>query len=78
MASKRGRFELTLTDMGNPGSTRQGDNLWSFSIASRRYDPCRPRRKVAVPTQYYSSSTHRWAFLPGRVHDDLISRGTFR
>jgi spermidine synthase len=48
-------------------------NWWTFSIASRKYMPDIPGRKLAVNTRYYDEQVHKNAFLPDSVYKKLMS-----
>lgn len=75
---RRLRESFPIVDLYTQPIATYAGNWWSFSIASKRYDPRVPRRKVTIPTQYYSPAVHRWAFLPRGVYASLIARGSFR
>ena len=48
-------------------------NWWTFSIASKRYNPRRPNKPLIVPTRLYSLDMHRKAFLPRSVYRRLLA-----
>ena len=48
-------------------------NWWTFSIASRKYVPDMPNRKLTVNTKYYDEQVHKNAFLPATVYKKLMS-----
>lgn len=67
-----------IVDLYTQSIATYAGNWWTFSIGSKRYDPRVPRRKVTIPTQYYSADVHRWSFLPRSVYDSLMATGSFR
>tara|TARA_Y100000590_G_scaffold464094_1_gene632600 strand:+ start:4280 stop:5119 length:840 start_codon:yes stop_codon:yes gene_type:complete len=48
-------------------------NWWTFSIASKRFDPRQVSRKVQGEFRYYSPEVHMKAFLPDSIQDALVS-----
>jgi spermidine synthase len=48
-------------------------NWWTFSIASKKYEPDMPSRKLAVSAKYYDEQVHKNAFLPDSVYKRLMS-----
>jgi spermidine synthase len=46
--------------------------FWTFSIASKQYDPRRVRRRPAVPTRLYDIDAHEWFFVPEPVRRRLL------
>lgn len=47
-------------------------NWWTFSIASKKYDPAITMRKYEVETKYYDEQVHRNAFLPESLYNKLM------
>jgi spermidine synthase len=47
-------------------------NWWTFSIGSKKYDPCEPRLSCKVTTRYYAEDVHRQSFLPESLYKKLI------
>ena len=45
---------------------------WTFSIASKQFNPRSPRRRAKLFTRYYSPEVHRRAFLPPRLYERLL------
>lgn len=50
-------------------------NWWTFSIASRKYEPSKPHREYTIDTKYYDDQVHENAFLTDRLYKKL-STGT--
>jgi spermidine synthase len=46
--------------------------FWTFTIASKQYDPRHVRRRPAVPTRLYDVEAHDWFFVPKRVRRRLL------
>ena len=47
-------------------------NWWTFSIASKRYNPKKPVKKSVAPTRYYAEDVHRHAFLPRSLYYRMV------
>ena len=47
-------------------------NWWTFSIASKRYEPRKQARSCEVSTEHYSDDVHGHAFLPKSLYEKLI------
>lgn len=48
-------------------------NWWSFSIASKKYNPREMKRRCEIPTRYYAEDIHSHAFLPLSIYHRLKS-----
>ena len=48
-------------------------NWWTFSIASKKYNPREVVRKGEVLTKYYAEDVHYQAFLPPSLYQKLMS-----
>ena len=48
-------------------------NWWTFSIASKKFMPYIPNRKLAFSTKYYDEQVHKNAFLPETIYERLMS-----
>jgi spermidine synthase len=46
-------------------------NWWTFSIASRKYEPSRPYREHTIYTKYYDDQVHGNAFVPEKLYKRL-------
>ena len=48
-------------------------NWWTFSIASKKYQPSQPYRKHTVDTKYYDDQVHCNAFIPDKLYKRLMN-----
>lgn len=46
-------------------------NWWTFSIASKKYEPSRPNREHTIDTKYYDDQVHSNAFVPEKLYKRL-------
>jgi spermidine synthase len=46
-------------------------NWWTFSIASKRYEPSRPYREHTINTKYYDDQVHSNAFVTEKLYKRL-------
>ncbi len=49
-------------------------NWWTFSVASKKFDPRQMKRKFNIKTKYYSDEIHHYAFLPKGLYKKLMQR----
>ncbi len=49
-------------------------NLWTFSVASKKLNPRKMKRRFRIKTKYYSNEIHRYAFLPRGLYDKLMQK----
>jgi len=59
------------TDLYTISITTYAGNWWTFSIASKEYNPRKKPRKCKVPTKYYAEDVHINAFLPQSLKEKL-------
>ena len=55
-----------------PVSTYAG-NWWTFSIASKKYDPKKLVKKCEIATKYYAEDVHHHSFLPESLYIKLVN-----
>jgi spermidine synthase len=48
-------------------------NWWTFSIASKKYEPSIPQREYAIETKYYDDQVHTNAFLTDKLYKKLLA-----
>ncbi|MFC1963064.1 polyamine aminopropyltransferase [Chloroflexota bacterium] len=63
-------FEITALYTA-PLATYAG-NWWTFSIASKKYNPQTQSRTCEVPTKHYANDVHAHAFLPQSLYQRLM------
>ncbi len=61
-----------FTDIYTVPLATYAGNWWTFSIASRRYNPREQKRICKIPTRYYSDDVHANSFLPASLYQKLI------
>ncbi len=49
-------------------------NWWTFSVASKKFNPRNIKRKSRFKTKYYSEEVHHYSFLPGGLYRKLMQR----
>lgn len=49
-------------------------NWWTFSVATKKLNPRRMKRKFKIKTKYYSNEIHQYAFLPKSLYDKLMQK----
>jgi len=47
---------------------------WTFSVASKKFNPRQMRRKFKINTKYYNDEIHQYAFLPKGLYEKLMQR----
>jgi spermidine synthase len=55
---------FTIVDLYTVPLATYAGNWWTFTIASKKYDPRVVTRKCEVTTRYYAEDVHHQAFLP--------------
>lgn len=63
---------FNIVDLYTVSLASYAGNWWTFSIASRRFNPKIQTRICEVPTRYYSDDVHAHAFLPESLYQKLI------
>jgi len=62
-----------LVDLYTVPLATYAGNWWTFSIASKVYDPKEALRKCEVFTRYYGQDVHHHAFLPPHLYQKLMA-----
>ncbi len=75
VADVQGRLAkiFNLVDLYTVPIATYAGNWWTFSIASKVYNPREVLRKCQVSTRYYSEDVHYQAFLPRSLYQKLMS-----
>jgi spermidine synthase len=63
-----------LVDLYTVPLATYAGNWWTFSIASKVYNPREITRKCQIFTRYYNDEVHHYAFLPPSLYHKLMGQ----
>lgn len=61
-----------IVDLYTAAIATYGGNWWTFSVASKKLDPRKIRKKDAIETKYYCRDIHKNSFLPKDMYSKLM------
>lgn len=68
------RMVFPVVDLYTAPIATYAGNWWTFSVASKKYNPREMNKAFEIETNYYSDEIHGQAFLPPKFYDNLINR----
>jgi len=68
------RLIFPVVDLYTAPLVTYAGNWWTFSVASKKHDPRKMKRKFKIDTKYYSDEIHQQCFLPHKMYEKLMKR----